>query len=74
MRRHGLQFMTALIVKKFVDDAMHVQIVGQPAPELKDLEYFQVPLQCPVQRDFHCNARVPLLQHGLLHNVFHAFH
>ena len=37
-----VQFMVALMVKKYVDEAFRVQLVGQPAPEIKDLEYYQV--------------------------------
>jgi hypothetical protein len=37
-----LQFMVALMVKKYVDEAFSVKLVGQPAPEIKDLEYYQV--------------------------------
>jgi hypothetical protein len=40
----------ALVVKKYVDEAMRVQIVGQPAPEIKDLEYYQVRASAERQR------------------------
>jgi len=37
----GLQFMVALYTKKKVDELLAVKIVGQPAPPVKDIEYFQ---------------------------------
>ena len=38
----GWQFCAALMTKRFADNFMTVKIVGQPAPDIRDLEYFQV--------------------------------
>ena len=34
--------MAAMFAKQFVDNLFKVSVVGKPAPEIKDLQYYQV--------------------------------
>ena len=58
------QFMAAFLTKQLVDKLMTVTIVGKPAPEIKDLVYYQA-FVCLVCLNHAPGAPPPSCAHAL---------